>query len=182
MPSRRLDRGLAGAWLASCRPRSEALGDRVDRALGAAMRSLIAAQSPDGAWRSSTYGVFKDGLSLTPTVLKAVAFGPDVDGSAMARRRGAEYLIGRVRADGSIDGGRFGMTYPVYTASAAVITLTVLDFPDGRQLATPGSASCDGGNRPRSSDGSPAIRPSAVGATRSSPRPRATPSCAGASC
>jgi Prenyltransferase and squalene oxidase repeat len=119
-------------WLASCRPRGEAPGARVDRALGRALRSLIAGQSPDGAWRSSTYGVFKDGLSLTPTVLKAVAFGPDVDGSAMARRRAAGYLIGRVRADGSIDGGRFGMTYPVYTASAAVISLTSLNVPEGR--------------------------------------------------
>ena len=120
-------------WLASCRPRSEAPGARVDRALGRALRSLIAAQSPDGAWRSSTYGVFKDGLSLTPTVLKAVAFGPDVEGSATARRRAAEYLIARVKADGSIDGGRFGMVYPVYTASAAVIVLTFLNLPEGHR-------------------------------------------------
>jgi hypothetical protein len=119
-------------WLASCRPRSEAPGARVNRALGAALRSLVAAQSPDGAWRSSTYGVFKDGLSLTPTVLKAVAFGPDVDRSATARRHGAEYLIARVKADGSIDGGRFGMVYPVYTTSAAAITLTFLNLPEGR--------------------------------------------------
>jgi hypothetical protein len=121
-----------GACLTGCRPQAEGPGARVDRALGVALRSLIAAQSSDGAWRSSTYGVFKDGLSLTPTVLKAVAFGPDVEGSAMARRRAAAYLIARVKADGSIDGGRFGMTYPVYNASAAVITLTVLDVPEGR--------------------------------------------------
>jgi hypothetical protein len=119
--------------LAACRARDEGPGARVDRALGGALRELIAAQSPDGAWRSSTYGAFKDGLSLTPTVLKAVAFGPDVEGSATARRRAAEYLIARVRADGSIDGGRFGMTYPVYTASAAVIVLTHLNLPEGRR-------------------------------------------------
>ena len=135
-----------GACLTGCRPQAEGPGARVDRALGHALRSLIAGQSPDGAWRSSTYGVFKDGLSLTPTVLKAVAFGPNVDGSAMARRRGADYLIARVKADGSIDGGRFGMTYPVYNASAAVITLTVLDVPEGPGRATPGSASCAAGN------------------------------------
>src|SRR5262245_47276314 len=105
--------------LAWCLPRSEGRGARMDRALGGALRSLSAAQSPDGAWRSSTYGVFKDGLSLTPMVLKALAFGPDVDGSAGARRRAAGYLIARVKPDGSIDGGRFGMVYPVYTASAA---------------------------------------------------------------
>jgi hypothetical protein len=119
-------------WLTSCRSRSEDPVARVDRALGDALRSLIAAQSPDGAWRSSTYGVFKDGLSLTPPVLKALTFGPDVPGSAAARRRGADYLIARVRADGSIDGGPFGMTYPVYTASASAIALTFLDIPDGR--------------------------------------------------
>jgi squalene-hopene/tetraprenyl-beta-curcumene cyclase len=119
--------------LAWCRPRSEGRGARMDRALGGALRSLIAAQSPDGAWRSSTYGVFKDGLSLTPTVLKALAFGPDVDGSAGARRRAAGYLIARVKPDGSIDGGRFGMVYPVYTASAAVIALTYLNVPEGRR-------------------------------------------------
>jgi hypothetical protein len=50
--------------LASYRPRAEATGARVDRALGAALRTLVAAQSSDGAWRSSTYGAFKDGLSL----------------------------------------------------------------------------------------------------------------------
>ena len=58
----------------------------------------------------------KDGLSLTPTVLKALAFGPDVGGSAGARRRAVGYLIERVKPDGSIDGGGFGMVYPVYTA------------------------------------------------------------------
>ena len=123
---------LSVACLTSCRSRSEEPGARVDRALGAAMRSLIASQSPDGAWRSSTYGVFKDGLSLTPPVLKALAFAPDVAGSAEARRRGADYLVARVRTDGSIDGSPFGMTYPVYTASAAVISLTFLNLSDGR--------------------------------------------------
>jgi squalene-hopene/tetraprenyl-beta-curcumene cyclase len=123
---------LFAVGLTSCQPRSEGLGARVDRALGAAMHSLVTGQSPDGAWRSPTYGVFQDGLSLTPIVLKALTFGPDVPGSALARRRGAGYLAGRVRADGSIDGGPFGMTYPVYTASAAVIVLTSLNLPDSR--------------------------------------------------
>ena len=120
------------AWLPSCRSRSDGLGSQVDRALGNAIRFLISSQSPDGAWRSPTYGVFKDGLSLTPIVLKAVTFGPDVAGSTSARRRGADYLVARVRADGSIDDGPIGMIYPVYTASAAVIALTHLDFPSTR--------------------------------------------------
>jgi hypothetical protein len=118
--------------LTSCRPRDEGPGARVDRAVSRALRSLIAAQSPDGAWRSSTYGVLRDGLSLTPVVLKALTFGPDVEGSAVARRRAAGYLIARVRPDGSIDGGRSGLIYPVYTASAAAIALTALNLPEGR--------------------------------------------------
>ncbi len=120
------------AWLTSCRSLSEGLRGQVDRALNAAMRFLISSQSPDGAWRSPTYGVFKDGLSLTPIVLKAVTFGPDVAGSTSARRRGAEYLVARVRADASVDDGPIGMIYPVYTASATVIALTHLDFPASR--------------------------------------------------
>jgi squalene-hopene/tetraprenyl-beta-curcumene cyclase len=126
---------IAIAWavgLTSCRSRDEGPGARVDRALGAAMQSLVDGQSADGAWRSPTYGVFKDGLSLSAIVLKAVTFGPSIAGSTTARRRGADYLIARVRPDGSIDGGPFGMTYPVYTASAAVIALTQLDDPDSR--------------------------------------------------
>jgi hypothetical protein len=119
--------------LASCRPRTEAPGAQVDRALGAALRALVAAQSSDGAWRSSTYGAFQDGLSLTPTVLKALAFGPDVAGSAGARRRAAGYLIESVKPESSIDGGRFGMVYPVYIASASAIALTSLNVPEGRK-------------------------------------------------
>ncbi len=118
------------AWLTACRPQSHGLGAQVDGALLSAIRSLISRQSSDGAWRSPTYGVFKDGLSLTPMVLKAVTFGPEIAGSATARRRGADYLVARVRTDGSIDDGPIGMTYPVYTASAAVIALTHLDRPD----------------------------------------------------
>ncbi len=117
------------AWPTACRSPSDDRVGQVDRALQTAIRFLISSQSSDGAWRSPTYGVFKDGLSLTPMVLKAVTFGPEVAGSATARRRGAEYLAARVRADGSIDDGPIGMIYPVYTASAAVIALTHLDFP-----------------------------------------------------
>ena len=120
----------SAVWLAGCR-RSAPTADPVDRAL-AAVRALVAAQSPDGAWRSRTYGALKDGLSLTPAVLKAVVFGPTVDGSEAARRQGAAYLIERVRRDGSIDPGPFGLVYPVYSAAAAVIVLSRIEAPGAR--------------------------------------------------
>ncbi len=109
-------------------------GDAVepdDRAMAAGLRAHIAAQSADGGWRSRTYGAFKDGLSLTPTVLKAIAFAPAVEGSEAARRQGAAFLAARVRADGSIDDGPSGMLYPVYTASAATIALSRVYVPGG---------------------------------------------------
>jgi hypothetical protein len=123
--------GAAACLLVGPPPEEDDLGGRVDRALASALRALIAAQSPDGAWRSPTYGVFKDGLSLTPPVLKALAFAPDVPGLEDSRSRGAAYLSARVRADGSIDDGPFGMTYPVYTSSASAIALTRLPLPEG---------------------------------------------------
>src|ERR1700689_2684026 len=98
--------------------------DRVDRAIADATRALINAQSPDGAWRSKTYGAFKDGLSLTPSVLKAIVYAPNIEGADLARQRAASYLAARVRPDGSIDDGPFGMLYPVYAESAAAIALS----------------------------------------------------------
>ena len=110
------------------------LASKVDRALDSALRALVAAQSTDGAWRSSAYGAFKDGLALSPTVLKAISFGPDVPGSAAARSLGASFLAKRVRADGSIDGGPDGMIYPVYTASATILALSRLAIDDGPRV------------------------------------------------
>jgi hypothetical protein len=119
--------------LGGCGTPTEGLAGRVDRALEAGARALVAAQSDDGAWRSPTYGVFKDGLTLTPPVLKAVAFGPDVAGAEPARRRGAAYLAARVGPDGTIDDGPTGLVYPVYTAAATVIALSRVEVPGGRR-------------------------------------------------
>jgi Prenyltransferase and squalene oxidase repeat len=107
--------------------------DRVDRAIADATRALIAAQSPDGAWRSKTYGAFKDGLSLTPSVLKAIVYAPNLEGLDVARSRAANYLAARVRPDGSIDDSPFGMLYPVYAESASAIALSKVSVPGGRE-------------------------------------------------
>ena len=113
------------------------LAPRVDRAIAEGTRALLAAQSPDGAWRSKIYGTFKDGLSLTPSVLKAVAFAPTVEGSDAAGVRAAAFLARQVRPDGSIEEGPFGRLYPVYADSASTIALTKVFLPGGREAIDP---------------------------------------------
>ena len=109
---------IAPGWIVGCHGRSESATAAIDRVTAAATRALIGAQSPDGAWRSETYGAFKDGLALTPTVLKAVVFAPDVEGSDSARRRGAATLVGVET---------LGRPFPVYSTAEAAIVLTRVD-------------------------------------------------------
>jgi hypothetical protein len=86
----------------------------------AAVRFLLARQSPDGAWRSDTYGVFKGGDALTPLVLLTL-LERGLDDEAV--RRGLDYLAAMARPDGTIDEGTLGLAYPVYTAALAVQVL-----------------------------------------------------------
>jgi squalene-hopene/tetraprenyl-beta-curcumene cyclase len=106
--------------------RSEAVlcQERWDGSLAAATKFLIDHQDADGAWRSDTYGVFKDGPSLTPLVLETLLGLPSRDQAKSACRRGAKYLAALVRADGTIDEGPRGLTYPVYTAAYSVRALS----------------------------------------------------------
>jgi squalene-hopene/tetraprenyl-beta-curcumene cyclase len=93
---------------------------------------LIDRQDADGAWRSDTYGVFKDGPSLTPLVLETLLLHRGVDTPRSpasirldaACQKGAAYLDRLVRADGTIDEGPHGLSYPVYTAVFAVRALS----------------------------------------------------------
>src|SRR5262249_7999464 len=117
-----------GAWLAGCGaigtvvidlpapPRAE----RIDTALSAAAAFLRKHQSGDGAWRSDHYGPFKEGGALTPLVLRTLLA---VKESYPACRKGADYLASFVKADGSIDAGAQGLSYPLYTSAGAVEVL-----------------------------------------------------------
>jgi squalene-hopene/tetraprenyl-beta-curcumene cyclase len=107
------------------------LGSQLDRSLSLAIKALVSAQSSDGAWRSRVYGGMKDGLSLTPPILKALLFSASVPEAREAGRRGVEYLLHAARSDGSIDAGRFGLGYPVYTSATAAIVLTFAQPQDG---------------------------------------------------
>jgi squalene-hopene/tetraprenyl-beta-curcumene cyclase len=100
-------------------------GDRIDRSLAKAVHYLLDRQSPDGAWRSDVYGAFKDGDALTPLVLEALLAAEPATGrnSEPSCRKGAGYLGQMVRDGGTIDADPHGLTYPIYTASLAVVVL-----------------------------------------------------------
>src|SRR5438445_9973840 len=105
-------------------PRALRQTERIDRALAAGARFLLAQQSADGAWRSDTYGPFKDGASLTPLVVQALQASPLSPERQAAYRRGIDYLAAFARSDGAIESGPHGLSYPLYTAAGAVTLLS----------------------------------------------------------
>ncbi len=100
---------------------------RVDIALQKAARYLVSKQSPDGAWRSETYGAMRDGPSLTPLVMSALLFLPQAgaDGQA-AIRKGAGYLAGFAGEDGRLKVQDRELLFPVYTAASASRVLVLV--------------------------------------------------------
>jgi squalene-hopene/tetraprenyl-beta-curcumene cyclase len=125
--------GLAGCTSAKSNRAALPLQERIDRALSAATGFLLDRQSPDGAWRSETYGAFKDGGSLTPLALQALLATPASDQRDAACHKGAAYLAAMVQPDGSIDAGPHGLSYPVYTAALAVQALSLSDTESHRR-------------------------------------------------
>lgn len=97
-----------------------ALIARIDAALAAAARYMVAKQSPDGAWRSEVYGCFRDGPTLTPYVMSSLFFlSHGDDDIAKAYRRGVEYLVRMVGPDGRIQPPPRGLNFPTYAAAMA---------------------------------------------------------------
>lgn len=70
---------------------------------GKATAWLLDRQSPDGAWRSDTYGAFRDGRALTPLVLRVMPPGD-------AAEKACRWL--------SENGGKLFDDYPIHLASA----------------------------------------------------------------
>ncbi len=101
---------------------------RLETGLERASDFLVATQSPDGAWRSRTYGALDDGPSLTPAVVKTLLLASTTVETRAATDRGAAYL--RRLADGATIGDGRALVYPVYTAALSVIVLDrLLDEP-----------------------------------------------------
>ena len=69
-------------------PVPTALTKETNQAIAGAVQYLLQHQSPDGAWRSQTYGFLKDGASLTPSVQRRtgiVIVGAGIAGLSVAR-------------------------------------------------------------------------------------------------
>src|SRR5207253_3109559 len=96
----------------------------VDRAIHPAIDFLIARQSADGAWRSETYGAFRDGDALTPLALQALLAAPESASRRTACQRAARYLAEMIEADGARTSGDRDLNYPIYTAAGAVVALS----------------------------------------------------------
>lgn len=101
---------------------------RLDAAITKAARYLVSKQSPDGAWRSETYGAMRDGPALTPLVMSALLFLPQsgTEGQA-ALRKGADYLAGFVSDDGKLRRGERELLFPVYTAASASRVVAIVE-------------------------------------------------------
>jgi hypothetical protein len=91
---------------------------------------LLKQQSPDGTWRSDVYAAFKDGTALTPLVLCALQDAAESADSKAARQKASDWLAKMAKSDGTIDTGKDGLPYPVYTAA---LTVTALSHPENKR-------------------------------------------------
>jgi squalene-hopene/tetraprenyl-beta-curcumene cyclase len=127
-----LPASLAGCADTASEPATEQpLKARIDQALARASSYLLERQDQNGAWRSDTYGNFKDGDALTPLVLEAlVALEPN-EKTGAAFRRGADYLASLAGTDVS-QLAPHGLTYPLYTSALSVILLSRPEYSQHR--------------------------------------------------
>ena len=86
-------------------------------ALRAAAGFLAARQSPDGAWRSTQYGAFREGDALTPLVLWALTSAPGAEAETVAR--GLRWLEKLTATQSARPEPWAGLRYPLFTASYA---------------------------------------------------------------
>jgi len=94
-----------------------ALIKRIDASLVKTAGFLLARQSPDSAWRSSVYGIYRDGPSLTPHVASIMPFLPQGGPATAASFEAAvKYLVGLLDEKG-LPRGDVELIYPVYTSA-----------------------------------------------------------------
>lgn len=111
------------ATLAACGEPERSDPDRA--ALARAARWLWNAQDRDGGWHSATYGLLRDGISLTALVLATLSAVPrDVAAPPHgAIERAVGFLLRSVDARGCLGGAGPVPDYPNYATALAIVAL-----------------------------------------------------------
>jgi hypothetical protein len=140
--SRRRFLAAALAALIGCARRSEvspasnsdfSFEERAATAKELGVKFLLGRQDEDGAWRSDTYGTFKDGAALTPLALGAILTAAPKQQNAIARA--ARQMAGMLDANGDIAPPSYGFDFALCTAALSVIALhhpSCPEFPTAR--------------------------------------------------
>jgi Prenyltransferase and squalene oxidase repeat len=109
-------------------PKDSTFEERVSDARERGINFLLSRQDEDGAWRSDTYGTFKDGTALTPLALHALlTAAPE---SQKPIERAAAHLAAMARPDGDIARPSYGFDFALYTAALTVISLNHPSCPE----------------------------------------------------
>ena len=109
---------LCGGALMGC---AAPLNDRAATARRAAVGFLAARQSSDGSWRSTRYGVLREGDALTPLVLWSLM--GDTGGAAESLARGLRWLEKLTTTQSARPDPWAELRYPLFTASYAAQVL-----------------------------------------------------------
>jgi len=120
---------MAVAGFVACdrHPADAGLAERVESSLNAALRFIVSRQSDDGSWRSDVYGTLRDGVTLTPPILKLLTFAAssvDTDRNhefLAARDHAAQFMASVLDESGR---PRQPPDFPVYTAALTSIALS----------------------------------------------------------
>ncbi len=126
-----------GSWKRRGRRSITPPGPSRDQVLARGAEYLAAEQSPDGAWRSSEYATFKDGVALTPLAVTALQEAHDAGARTAAVeaaiKSGCKFLAQFVTPNNTIEPPADGFEYPVYTAALA---LKAFSHPTAKDFAT----------------------------------------------
>ena len=118
----------AALMAAGCGTAQQQRVARIDETLTKSVEYLISKQSPDGAWRSETYGCFRDGPTLTPYIMSCLLFLPQgAEKVQSSYHKGERYVVEMVDENGNIRTGPHGLNFPVYTAASASRVIVLLD-------------------------------------------------------
>lgn len=106
---------------------------RIETAVAAGTKFLLSQQQNDGVWRSQTYGLLKEGTSLTPLVLSSL---PITSATEQARQRGLDAMASWIDFLGNTSRFRTTPQSPVYAAGLSLRLLKKSESPQKEAIAT----------------------------------------------